>query len=128
MPYADRRGLLAFLVFAFTAPPATALAASGELAVPGLGAPIEIVRDRWGVAHIYARNEHDLFFAQGFNVARNRLFQLELWRRQATGTSAEVLGKEALPRDLGARLLKYRGDLNRELNRYHPRGAEIIGA
>ena len=57
-----------------------------ELAVPGLGAPVEILRDRWGVAHIYARNEHDLFFAQGYNVARDRLFQLELWRRQATGT------------------------------------------
>jgi len=99
-----------------------------ELTVPGLNAPVEILRDRWGVAHIYARNEHDLFFAQGFNVARDRLFQLELWRRQATGTMAEILGESALPRDIGARLLRFRGDMTRELSRYHPRGAEIIGA
>jgi penicillin G amidase len=99
-----------------------------ELAVPGLGVPVEILRDRWGVAHIYARNEHDLFFAQGFNVARDRLFQLELWRRQATGTMAETQGETALPRDVGARLLRFRGDITRELGRYHPRGAEIVGA
>ena len=53
---------------------------------------MEILRDRWGIAHIYAQNEHDLFFAQGYNVARDRLFQLELWRRQATGTMAEIQG------------------------------------
>jgi penicillin amidase len=90
--------------------------------------PVEILRDRWGIAHIYARNEHDLFFAQGFNVARDRLFQLELWRRQATGTFAEVLGPRALPRDVGARLLRFRGDMTRELGHYHPRGGEIIPA
>jgi penicillin amidase len=99
-----------------------------ELGVPGLNEPVEVLRDRWGVAHIYARNEHDLFFAQGYNVARDRLFQLELWRRQATGTAAEVLGKRALPRDVGARLLRFRGDMTRELNHYHPRGAEIVAA
>ena len=67
-----------------------------ELTVAGLNEPVEILRDRWGIAHIYARNEHDLFFAQGFNVARDRLFQLELWRRQATGTLAEIQGPRAL--------------------------------
>ena len=77
-----------------------------ELTVKGLNQPVEILRDRWGIAHIYARNEHDLFFAQGFNVARDRLFQLELWRRQATGTLAEIQGPRALPRDIGARLLR----------------------
>jgi penicillin amidase len=95
---------------------------------PGLTEPVEILRDRWGISHLYARNEHDLFFAQGFNVARDRLFQLELWRRQASGTMAEVQGPKALPHDFGARLLKFRGDMTRELNRYHSRGAEIISA
>ena len=106
----------------------TASGGPAELTVPGLSAPVEILRDRWGIAHIYARNEHDLFFAQGFNVARDRLFQLELWRRQATGTMAEIQGKSALPRDIGARLLRFRGDMTRELSRYHPRGVEIVGA
>ena len=71
---------------------------------------------RWGIAHIYAENESDLFFAQGFNAARDRLFQFELWRRQATGTTAEILGSRALARDIGARLHMFRGDLKEELN------------
>jgi len=96
--------------------------------VPGLGQPVEIVRDRWGIAHIYARTEQDLFLAQGYNAASDRLFQLELWRRRATGTLAEIQGSKALAGDLGARLLKFRGDLRRELNHYHPRGAEIVAA
>ena len=62
-----------------------------ELTLPGLKEPVEIITDRWGISHIYARTQPDLFFAQGFNVARDRLFQLEIWRRQATGTLAEVL-------------------------------------
>ena len=62
----------------------------------GLSEPVEILRDRWGIAHIYAKNEHDLFFAQGYNAARDRLFQLELWRRHATGTVAEMLGPQEL--------------------------------
>ena len=51
----------------------------------GLIESVEIIRDRWGIPHIYAKNEHDLFFVQGYNAARDRLFQFEIWRRQATG-------------------------------------------
>ena len=98
------------------------------LTVPGLHQPVEIIRDHFGIAHIYAKNEHDLFFAQGYNVARDRLFQLEMWRRQATGTVAEILGQKELKRDIGNRLFLYRGDLTKELNWYHPHGAAIIDA
>jgi penicillin amidase len=91
-------------------------------------APVKILRDRWGIAHIYARSEHDLFFAQGWSAARDRLFQLELWRRAATGTMAEIQGPSALSRDIGSRLLRFRGDMTRELRCYHPHGAEIIAA
>ncbi len=62
----------------------------------GLKQPVEILRDKWGISHIYAENEHDLFFAQGYSAARDRLFQLEIWRRQATGTMAEIQGTRAL--------------------------------
>ena len=96
--------------------------------IPGLGEPVEILRDKWGICHIYAGNEHDLFVAQGYAAARDRLFQLELWRRQATGTMAEIQGPRALVHDLGARQLKFRGDMNRELLHYHPRGPEIVAA
>ncbi len=96
--------------------------------IEGLEAPIEILKDRWGVSHIYAQSEHDLFFAQGYNAARDRLFQLEMWRRRATGTVAEVLGRDELRRDRGARLFLFRGDLEAELAHYHPRGQAIVQA
>ncbi len=89
---------------------------------------IEILVDRWGVPHIYAATESDLFFAQGFNAARDRLFQFEIWRRQATGTVAEILGKEELKRDIGTRLFKFRGDLRKEFDYYHPKGSLIISS
>jgi penicillin G amidase len=104
-------------------------AQSGDtLRLSGLSAPVEIRKDRWGVSHIYAQDEADLFFAQGWNAARDRLFQLEVWRRQATGTLAEVLGPRELDRDIGARLLRFRGDMNVEMKHYHPRGDVIIPA
>ncbi|KAB7731135.1 penicillin acylase family protein [Rudanella paleaurantiibacter] len=93
--------------------------------------PVEVIRDRWGVNHIYAQTEHDLFYAQGYCAAQDRLFQLEMWRRQATGTVAELLGPQELKRDQGARLFRFRTTpqtLNAELNHYHPRGAAIIRA
>src|SRR5690349_16303967 len=98
------------------------------LSAPGLRAPVEIVRDHSGISHIYARNEHDLFFAQGYAAARDRLFQFEIWRRRATGTVAEILGPRELKRDVGARLHAFRGDLDAELNHYHPRGKQIVEA
>lgn len=96
--------------------------------IRGLEQSVEILKDRWGIAHIYAKTEHDLFFAQGYNAARDRLFQFEIWRRQATGTVAEILGKRELNRDIGTRLHLFRGDLSQELNFYHPRGELIVTA
>ena len=94
----------------------------------GLIAPVEIVTDRWGISHIYAENEHDLFFAQGYAAARDRLFQFEIWRRRATGTVAEILGPREIERDTSARLFRFRGDLATEMRHYHGRGDEIIPA
>ena len=64
----------------------------GTLNVHGLQQTVRVQRDRWGVAHIYAQNQHDLFFAQGFVVAQDRLFQMELWKRSGQGRLAEILG------------------------------------
>jgi len=99
-----------------------------SLAVPGLLDFVEVIRDSSGVNHIYAQNEHDLFFAQGYCAAKDRLFQFEIWRRQATGTVAEILGPGELKRDIGARLFQFGGDLKAELNHYHPHGEAIITA
>lgn len=100
----------------------------GQLKLPGLRQPVSVLRDRWGVAHIYARNQHDLFFAQGFVAAQDRLFQMELWKRSGQGRLAEVLGPSALYRDINARLLRYRGDWNAEYNSYSPDSREILQA
>lgn len=98
------------------------------LSVQGLHDSVEIYRDSYGMNHIYANNQHDLFFAQGYAAAKDRLFQFEIWRRQATGTSAELLGERQLKRDIGTRLFKYRGDLEEEFNYYHEDGSQIISA
>ncbi|HZA26515.1 MAG TPA: penicillin acylase family protein [Actinomycetota bacterium] len=77
----------------------------GELNLRGLREPAEIIRDRWGVPHIHAENEHDLFFAQGYVMASDRLFQLELMRRLATGSLSGLFGELTLPLDRFVRTL-----------------------
>ena len=99
-----------------------------DLIVIGLLEPTEVIRDTMGINHIYAKNEHDLFFVQGYCAAKDRLFQFEIWRRQATGTVAEILGPREATRDIGARLFKFRGDFKKEFNHYHPHGDAIITA
>jgi len=100
----------------------------GELKIHGLKQPVRVARDLWGVAHIYAANQHDLFFAQGFVAAQDRLFQMELWKRAGQGRLAEVLGKSAVERDRYARLLRYRGDMNAEYKSYAPDTSAILTA
>ena len=115
-------------VLAMLLPLAAEAAPSQTLSMPGLSQPVEIIQDRWGVSHIYAKTENDLFFAQGYNAARDRLFELEMWRRQATGTVSEILGPSELKRDIGNRLFQYRGDMKQELGWYHPHSEAIINA
>lgn len=100
----------------------------GTLRAPGLQQSVRVQRDRWGVAHIYAQNEHDLFFAQGFVVAQDRLFQMELWKRSGEGRLAEILGPAFVQRDVKARLLRYRGDMDAEYKSYAPDTKEILDA
>ncbi|MFC5407989.1 penicillin acylase family protein [Larkinella bovis] len=123
-----RLTVLLFLGWLLFSSPFACTQSTETLKRSGLRQPVEIRRDRWGVSHIYAQNEHDLFFAQGYSAASDRLFQLEIWRRQATGTLAELLGPQELKRDQGARLFKFRGNLAQELKHYHPRGPQIVAA
>ena len=74
-----------------------------ELNLPGLTAPVEVIRDHWGVPHVYADNDHDLFFAQGFVHAQDRLWQMELNRRTATGKLSEIFGEVAFETDRASR-------------------------
>jgi len=71
----------------------------GTLTLSNLTAPVEVLRDHWGVPHIYAQNQADLFFAQGFVHAQDRLFQMELNRRTAAGRLSELFGELSLDTD-----------------------------
>jgi penicillin amidase len=101
----------------------------GSLRVPGLTAEVEILRDRWGVPHIYAANVDDLFFAQGYTIAQDRLWHMEMSRRVAQGRVAEIVGPSALPHDRLVRLLRFRGPFDEaEWTNYHPEAKRIFAA
>ena len=91
-----------------------------RLDVPGLAAPAQILVDPWGVPHLYAASSDDLYFVQGFNAARDRLFQIDLWRRRGLGRLASVFGSDFVEQDRAARLFLYRGDMAREWRSYGP--------
>jgi penicillin amidase len=88
--------------------------------VAGLGAPGEIIIDHWGIAHIYAASERDAFFMQGYNAARDRLWQIDLWRKRGLGRLSASLGPAYVAQDRAARLFLYRGDMNAEWMAYAP--------
>ncbi len=101
----------------------------GAIEVPGLTAEVEVIRDPWGVPHIYAQNLDDLFFAQGFVQAQDRLWQMDMYRRAGEGRLSEIFGPDALEHDRTARLLKYRGPwTDEEFTSYHPEGRRILQA
>ncbi len=72
-----------------------------------LQADTEVLIDNMGIPHIYAKNDADAFFASGYTMARMRLFQMEMVRRQALGKSAEVLGEGSVRGDLLARTFQF---------------------
>ncbi len=72
---------------------------SGELRLPGLHSQVTVIRDPRGIPHIYARDSHDLFMAQGYVQAQDRFWQMEFWRRIGTGRLSEIFGKSSLDQD-----------------------------
>ncbi len=88
--------------------------------VVGLNQPAEIVVDRWGLAHIYAKSERDAYFLQGYNAARDRLWQIDLWRKRGLGLLSASFGPSYVKQDRAARLFLYRGDMTAEWARYAP--------
>ncbi|WP_245634180.1 penicillin acylase family protein [Halalkalicoccus paucihalophilus] len=98
---------------------------SSSYEVAGLKESAEILVDQWGVPHMYADDVEDIAFVQGFNAARDRLWQIDLWRRRSSGELSEVFGDEWIKHDRGARLFSYRGDIDEEWEAYGP-DAETI--
>src|SRR5690606_31139237 len=91
--------------------PMMAAVPTETILLAGLDGEVEILIDRWGIPHIYAKSEAGAFFAQGFNAGRDRLWQIDMWRKRGLGLTAGDLGPDFVARDRAARLLLYRGDM-----------------
>jgi len=100
----------------------------GAIRIKGVERSVTVVRDRWGVPHIYAETTRDLFFAQGFVHAQDRLWQMELRRRISSGRLAEVFGPGALRRDIFSRTLGFQRGLDREWETYDEHTRTVISA
>lgn len=106
------------LTTAVTAQEALPGAFAESRALPGLTAPGEIIIDRAGIPHIYAANARDGFFLQGYAVARDRLWQIDLWRKRGLGRLSASFGAQFIAQDRAARLLLYRGEMAAEWAAY----------
>jgi len=120
-------GLAAHAATVATKPPPESVQQQ-TLTVQGLQKPARIVIDHWGIAHIFAANVHDAFFLQGFNAARDRLWQIDLWRKRGLGLLAKNFGAQYVAQDRAARLFLYRGDMAREWAAYAPGTREATEA
>jgi len=101
---------------------------SGSARVPGLGASVSIVRDAAGIAYITADTPHDLFFAQGYVHASERMWQMEVWRHIPAGRLAELFGESQLDTDRFIRTLGWRAAAQRDLDAYAPATRAVLDA
>ena len=102
----------------------------GEIKLAGLEQPVKVLRDTWGVPHLFAQNEKDLFFAAGYVQAQDRLFQMDLNRRAGAGRLAEVLGDipEVVDADRFARTVGFARDAEAGLDSLPPHTRELLDA
>ena len=121
--------VLAWTWLAPSAPAATSTAVQEQnWTVAGLNGPADIVIDHWCIAHIFAANIHDAFFLQGYNAARDRLWQIDLWRKRGLGLLAKSLGPAYIDQDRAARLFLYRGGMEKEWAAYAPDSRQWVTA
>ncbi len=116
--------MLFVLVQVFRSPPKL----QGKFLLDGVNEEVRIVIDRWGVPHIFAQNEKDLFFACGFMHAQERMWQMELNRRAGSGRLSEVLGKVALERDKFMRNMALGEAALQDFEKLSPEMKELIAA
>ena len=100
----------------------------GELQLPGLNARVEVLRDSYGIPHIYASNPHDLFMAQGYVEAQDRFWQMEFWRRIGTGELAEILGESGLETDKFIRTIGWHRTAAEEIDLMSPETRDAFDA
>src|SRR5690242_16348802 len=100
----------------------------GTVAVSGLNAPVEVLRDAHGVPHIRAQSLHDLMFAQGYITAQDRLWQMDLSRRLARGELSEIFGKKTLEYDIENRTLRLPQTADQGVNNLDQASRNVLSA
>jgi len=123
-----RLAIVALVLLLVPAVAATAKGEPGSAGPAGLEGPARVVRDADGIAHILAGSRHDLFFLQGLVHAQDRLFQMDVSRRQADGTLAELLGPAALPTDVQLRTIGLHRAAARSLPALSDAAREVLQA
>jgi penicillin G amidase len=98
----------------------------GTIAVKGLQAPVQVLRDRYGVPHIRAANMRDLYFAQGYVTAQDRFWQMEFWRRIGSGKLSELFGKKTLGADVFLRTVGFRRAAEQDYAAMDPEEKNIL--
>ncbi len=101
---------------------------SGLVTLRGISAPVDIYRDEYGIPHIYAQNADDLMFAVGYVCAQDRLWQMDLVRRAATGRLAEVFGESQIAADVLARTIGFEHIAEQQLEKLSPEGTAALEA
>jgi penicillin amidase len=120
-------GLVGAMLASSTAAQSTAVKQEAW-SVQGLNAPARMVIDHWGVPHIFAASSRDAFFLQGYNAGRDRLWQIDLWRKRGLGRLSASFGPSYVAQDRAARLFLYRGDMAAEWAAYAPGAREAVEA
>lgn len=100
----------------------------GELEIDGLNSTVEVLRDEFGVPHIYASNQHDLFFAQGYTHAQDRFYQMDFWRHIGAGRLSEMFGESQVDTDRFLRSLGWEDIAAEEWDSMTGRSREILQA
>src|SRR5579859_6036738 len=118
----------ALLAGAAQAEPGSTAVRREAWSVAGLNAPAQMVVDRWGIPHIFAGSSRDAFFLQGYNAGRDRLWQIDLWRKRGLGRLSASFGPSYVAQDRAARLFLYRGDMAAEWAAYDPQARAAVEA
>ena len=98
----------------------------GDLEVTGLDAPVDVIRDDWGIPHIYASTPHDLFFAQGYTHAQERFWQMDFWRHIGSARLSEMFGESQVDADKFLRSLGLVELAERELEMMPEESREVL--
>ena len=120
--------LIGFLLFIFVPISRSNPKIKGKIRLPDLQEEVSVIIDDWGVPHIFAQNEKDLYFASGYMQAQERMWQMELTRRAGFGRLSEIFGKMALERDKFMRNMGFEEAALNDFGNLSPKMRELIAS